>query len=143
MLSDLPGGLQGLTALVAAFHQRGVRVLLCYNPWDTGTNNAYSRNNTPFSRVAQAVHAVGADGVNGDQMYGVPAGFLEASRQASVPAGQSMVLEPEICFNNSVTGVGTDAMTWSGAFAFDSLVAPLTLAYKIVEPRHMVHVLHR
>jgi hypothetical protein len=33
MLADLPGGLLGLSQLVAAFHAHGVRVLLCYNPW--------------------------------------------------------------------------------------------------------------
>ena len=36
MLADLPGGMAGLAQLVSAFHGRRVRVLLCYNPWDTG-----------------------------------------------------------------------------------------------------------
>ena len=36
MLADLPGGMAGLAQLVSAFHARHVRVLLCYNPWDTG-----------------------------------------------------------------------------------------------------------
>jgi iron(II)-dependent oxidoreductase len=107
---------------------------------DTGTNNAYTEGHTPFSRVAGAVHTVGADGFNGDQMYGVPAGFLAAARSASAKA---MVLEPEICFNNSATGVGIDAMTWSGAYLFANQQAPLTLSFKTLEPRHMVHVLHR
>ena len=50
---------------------------------------------------------------------------------------------PAVCFNNSATGVATDAMTWSGAYAFDSQPAPLTLSFKALEHRHMVHVLQR
>ena len=50
---------------------------------------------------------------------------------------------PTVCFNNSATGVATDAMTWSGAYAFDSQPAPLTLSFKALEHRHMVHVLQR
>ena len=34
MLDSLPGGRDGVRRLVAAFHARGVRVLLPYNPWD-------------------------------------------------------------------------------------------------------------
>ena len=37
MLEDLPGGLASLRAAVDRFHERGVRVLLSYNPWDQGT----------------------------------------------------------------------------------------------------------
>jgi iron(II)-dependent oxidoreductase len=136
LLASLPGGLPGLKRLVADFHAHGVRVLLCFNPWDTGTRDAYAAQ-TPFERVVGAVRAVGADGFNGDQMYGVPEGFLAAA------GATPLVLEPEICFNNSATGVGVDTMTWSGAFAFSKLPAPLTLAFKVLEQRHMVHVLHR
>lgn len=139
MLASLPGGIDGLKQLVQQFHAKGVRVLLCFNPWDTGTHNAYAHA-SPFERVAEAVKAVGADGFNGDQMYGVPNGFQAAARDAGM---RPMVLEPEICFNNSVTGVGTDVMTWSGAYQFDSQPFPMVLSYKVLEMRHMVHVLHR
>eukprot|EP01051_Picozoa_sp_SAG22_P013044 SAG22_NODE_1418_length_4469_cov_1.911670_1_plen_1205_part_10 len=143
LLTDLPGGgLQGLKSLVSAFHAAGVRVLLCYNPWDTGTNPSYfpSKGVTPFTKVIQSVLAVGADGFNGDQMFGVPAGFQEAAKQLGSPP---IVLEPEICFNNSATGVATDVMTWSGAFNYAGQPAPATLAFKVIETRHMVHVLDR
>ena len=160
MLADLPGGMAGLAQLVSAFHARHVRVLLCYNPWDTGTHDAYSTH-SPYERVVGAVRAAGADGFNGDQMYGVPAGFQEV---ATADGGAPIVLEPEselaakqsveslllliaavpaVCFNNSATGVATDAMTWSGAYAFDSQPAPLTLSFKALEHRHIVHVLQR
>ena len=79
-------------------------MLLCFNPWDTGTSNAYARQD-PFERVTAAVAAVGADGFNGDQMFGVPFGFQAAAKAAGMAP---IVLEPEICFNNSATGVGTD-----------------------------------
>ena len=38
MLSDLPGGLDGVRQMVADFHSYGVAVLLPFNPWDNGTN---------------------------------------------------------------------------------------------------------
>ena len=38
MLEDLPGGLASLRAAVDRFHERGVRVLLSYNPWDQGAD---------------------------------------------------------------------------------------------------------
>ena len=117
MLGSLPGGLSGLAALVEAFHKCDVRVLLCYNPWDTGTANAYA-GTTPFARVIDSVKATGADGFNGDQMYGVPAGFLEMAETTGLGP---IVLEPEICFNNTVVGVGTDVMTWSGAFDYSAV----------------------
>ena len=124
------------------------------------THDAYGTH-SPYERVVGAVRAAGADGFNGDQMYGVPAGFQEA---ATADGGAPIVLEPEselaakqsaeslllliaavpaVCFNNSATGVATDAMTWSGAYAFDSQPAPLTLSFKALEHRHMVHVLQR
>ena len=139
MLASLPGGIDGLKELVKQFHANGVRVLLCFNPWDTGTRDAYAHA-SPFERVAEAVKAVGADGFNGDQMYGVPGGFQAAARDSGMPP---MVLEPEICFNNSATGVGSDVMTWSGAYDFAAQPFPMVLSYKVLEMRHMVHVLHR
>ena len=42
MLEDLPGGLASLRAAVDRFHERGVRVLLSYNPWDQGTRWGWS-----------------------------------------------------------------------------------------------------
>ena len=73
-------------------------MLLCYNPWDTGTNPSYSGSAvTPFTRVIDAVLAAGADGFNGDQMFGVPEGFQAAAAAAGSPP---LVLEPEICFIN-------------------------------------------
>ncbi len=34
---DMPGGLNGLRELSRRCHRRNVKVLIDYNPWDTGT----------------------------------------------------------------------------------------------------------
>lgn len=37
MVRTMPGGVAGVKALIAELHSHGVKVLLAYNPWDTGT----------------------------------------------------------------------------------------------------------
>jgi hypothetical protein len=39
MIYDLPGGLEGVQSMVAAFQARGVRVLWACFPWDHGSRN--------------------------------------------------------------------------------------------------------
>jgi iron(II)-dependent oxidoreductase len=62
MLRSLPGYPHGLQAMVRRFHERDVRVLLPYNPWDQGTNN--SAQDDVHSLVDEIV-LIGADGFNG------------------------------------------------------------------------------
>ena len=37
MCRAMKGGVPGLKVLISEFHDRGVKVLLPYNPWDQGT----------------------------------------------------------------------------------------------------------
>lgn len=75
---DMLDDVTGLDDALAAFHARGVKVLLPYNPWDVGTRPS---NQT----MAGAVEKHGADGMNGDVMFGVPSSF----------GGNSIVRQPE------------------------------------------------
>ena len=90
MAESLPGGLVGLKALVAEFHGRGVRVMLPYNPWDTGTAKepGYSGDAAALTAL---IEEVGADGFNGDTMFGIDESFYAPS----VKAGRPIALQPE------------------------------------------------
>ena len=62
MLRSLPGYPYGVQAMIRRFHERDVRVLLPYNPWDQGTNS--SGQDDVYSLV-DAIALIGADGFNG------------------------------------------------------------------------------
>ena len=87
-IDSLPGGMDAVRDLVAAFHGHGVKVLWPIFPWDTGTHDFGSQ---PAAQVAKAIET-GADGYNGDTMPGVPASFWEEAQRRGVP----LVAEPEI-----------------------------------------------
>ena len=50
--------------LVDEFHAHGVRVLLPYNPWDTGT--ARTPGKTMIGELVDLIEQTGADGFNGE-----------------------------------------------------------------------------
>ena len=62
---DLPGRLEKLRQLVTLCHQHHVRIILPYNPWDTGTR---SESNTAIKRLVDLVKQTNADGVFLDTM---------------------------------------------------------------------------
>jgi hypothetical protein len=57
---DMPGGLAGLRELSRAIHQRGVKVFIDYNPWDTGTHR---EGKSDVEMLAEMVKAIDADGI--------------------------------------------------------------------------------
>ena len=60
MLRSLPQGIPGVKKLVDEFHERNVRVLLPYNPWDTGT--ARTPGMTMMGELVELLEQTGADG---------------------------------------------------------------------------------
>jgi hypothetical protein len=86
-IRSMPGGVEGLRAMVAAFHAQGARVLLPYNPWDRGTRRErcgdapYScggtlRRGDPMSdaeAMAVLLLAIDGDGFNGDGQRAIDA----------------------------------------------------------------------
>ena len=88
LLHDMPGGVEGLKQMINDFHRRGVRVLFPVMLWDQGTRDVGIPN---WEATTQAMAEIGADGINGDTLDGVPRAF----RVASDRTGHPIALEPE------------------------------------------------
>ena len=74
--------------MIADFHRRGVRVL--FPSW-CGTRARATRACPTGTATARLLAEVGADGVNGDTLDGMPRAF----RTASDETGHPLALEPE------------------------------------------------
>ncbi len=131
LLHDMPGGVAGLRQMVEDFHRRGVRVLFPVMLWDQGTRDVGVPN---WEATAQAMAEIGADGVNGDTLGGVPRAFRTASDRIRRP----LALEPE-------GGPWDEALAWNnltwGYWKYPFV--PMISKYKWLEPRHMVNVCNR
>lgn len=137
LLRDLPGGLDALRDLVKQFHDRNVRVIIPYNPWDTGTQpevgmeDAVRMYNADIATLNELISVIGADGFNGDTMYGVPTSFFNCSQPiAATPEG-----------GVPTAFLGNNPMSW-GYFYGYARFPPVARA-KFLEPRHMVQVCAR
>jgi gamma-glutamyl hercynylcysteine S-oxide synthase len=132
MLRALPAGLPGVRQMVADFHRRGVKVLFPVMPWDVGTRD----EGVPlWTAIARTLKEVGADGVNGDTICGVPKEY----RTASEETGHILAFEPENGLNGEAE-LPWNNMSW-GYWALNPI--PNVSHYKWLEPRHMVHPCNR
>lgn len=131
LLRDMPGGVEGLKQMINDFHRRGVRVLFPVMLWDQGTRDVGIPN---WEATAQAMAEIGADGINGDTLDGIPRAFRTASDQT----GHPIALEPE-------GGPADEAIEWNnltwGYWKYPFV--PMISRYKWLEPRHMVNVCDR
>ncbi len=117
-----------LAGLVARLHERGVRVFLDYNPWDTGTRRAAGSD---ADELAALVTETGADGVFLDTLKQGDPVLLERLARLDPPP----VLEGESRL--PLARVPDHALSWAQWFA-DSEV-PGVLRARWFEQRHMMH----
>ena len=129
----MPGGVAGVRQMVADFHRRGVKVFFPVMLWDQGTHDPGVPN---WEATAKLLAEVGADGVNGDTLRGVPRAF----RTASDAVGHPLALEPEHFMPMPFEAVSWNTMTW-GYWQYP--FAPMVSALKWLEPRHMVNISDR
>jgi formylglycine-generating enzyme required for sulfatase activity len=131
LLRDLPGGIPALRQMIADFHHRGIRVLFPVMVWDQGTRDEGVPN---WTATARLLAEIGADGVNGDTLDGIPRAF----RAASDETGHPLALEPE-------GGPADEALAWNnlswGYWEYPFI--PMLSRYKWLERRHMVNVCDR
>ena len=150
---DMPGGLQGLRAVVDRAHARGVRVFVNYNPWDIGTRREpgappyidkrgyrgrFPDTNAPAVADAEALGAVikeiGADGVFLDTMASDDPGFLAPMERANA----DIVFNPEAV--PPTEALSSIAGSW---LQRNTVVPPDLLTIRWVEPRFSFRAIDR
>ncbi|HVT98341.1 MAG TPA: SUMF1/EgtB/PvdO family nonheme iron enzyme [Acidobacteriaceae bacterium] len=124
-LRDMPGGIEGVRQVVAAFHRRGVRVFFPETPWDMGTRD---EGVPDWTAQAQLMKDVGADGLMGDTLDGMPDAYLQASNAVRHP----LALHPEGIPPDET--LAWNEMTW-GYWSYPFV--PMISRYKWLERRHM------
>jgi sulfatase modifying factor 1 len=114
----------GLTELVAAFQERGVRVFVDYNPWDVGTRREPLAD---AAVVAEIVRTLGADGVFLDTMKQAPPEFRASMPHAAFEGESTLPLE----------AIRDHHLSWAQWFADSSV--PGVIRARWFEQRHMLH----
>ena len=125
---DVPG----IVELIAALHDRGLKVFIDYNPWDTGTRRAA---NDDAGELALIVGELGVDGVFLDTMKEGDATLIRALQWASPP----QVLEGESRVPNQ--RIEDHHLSWAQWFADSD--APGVMRAHWYERRHMMHSTRR
>ena len=133
LIRDMPGGIEGLKQIVAAFHRRGVRVLFPVMLWDQGTRDEGVPN---WVATARLLAEIGADGVNGDTLQELPLSFPQASNET----GHPLAFEPEGAPESPAEALAWNNMSWG---YWNYPWEPMISLYKWLEPRHMVNVCDR
>lgn len=130
---DMPGGLDGVRAMVEDFHRRDVRVFVPIMFWDHGTRD---EGMSMPDGLAKLCKEIGADGLNGDTMSGVTRDFYDAS----IKIGYPLVMEPENGMSDPDM-LAWNTMTWGYFFPYQA--APGVNKFRWIEPRHMTHTCDR
>ena len=129
---DIPGGLEALKNIVDRLHARGVRAVLDYNPWDTGTRREASSDE---AEMVDILVAVGADGIFLDTLAKASPQLLAALEARNAPpALQSENVVP-------LEDIDTHLMSWVQWPG--GLDKRLVLRNKWCEPRQMQHIVRR
>jgi iron(II)-dependent oxidoreductase len=132
LLRNMPGGLPAIKQMVADFHRRGVKVFFPVLIWDQGTRD---EGKPDWSATAELMKAIGADGVNGDTMDGMPKVFEDAAQKL----GHPLAMEPER-FPGHDEMIAWNDMSWA---YWQSSYAPSVSRVKWLEPRAMLNVCDR
>jgi hypothetical protein len=135
LLAAMPGGREGVRQMIIDFKKRGVRVFFPIMIWDHGTR----RNDLPMPvALIKEMKEIGADGMNGDTMWGVTEDF----RNAFDSLGYPVVLQPEVAIRmKDLKMVEWNQSSWG--YYWNYTHAPGVSIYKWLEPRHQVFETNR
>jgi hypothetical protein len=135
LTAAMPGGLEGLRKMIQDFHRRGVRVFFPIMIWDHGTRQ--NELSMPVGLMKE-MKEIGADGVNGDTMWGVTEDF----RNAYDSLGYPVALQPEDGIRmNELKAVEWNRTSWG--YFWNYTHTPGVSIYKWLEPRHQVYETNR
>ncbi|MEN6458656.1 MAG: SUMF1/EgtB/PvdO family nonheme iron enzyme [Thermoguttaceae bacterium] len=129
---DMPGGLAKLKEVVQLLHDRGVRVYLDYNPWDTGTRREECSD---LDALVQMVGTLQVDGLFLDTMTEGARRWrvaLDAVRPGAVLEGEGALPLERIADHHA---------SWAQWFVDSE--TPGVLRNKWFERRHMQHEIKR
>ncbi|MCW5943190.1 MAG: SUMF1/EgtB/PvdO family nonheme iron enzyme [Fimbriimonadaceae bacterium] len=129
---EAPGGLPALRDVCERLRGVGVRPMLAYNPWDTGTRRAPGSD---AETIAQTVAEVGFDGVFLDTLGSAGPDL----RQRLDRARPGVVLESELAL--PLASIADHHASW--AQWFDDDETPGVMRNRWFERRHMQHVVRR
>ncbi|MBS1604671.1 MAG: SUMF1/EgtB/PvdO family nonheme iron enzyme [Bacteroidetes bacterium] len=133
LVADMPGGLEGVRQMVTDFRKRGVRVFFPIMIWDKGTRDP----GMPIAvALVKEMKVIGADGLNGDTMFGVTEDFLQACDSLQYP----LVLQPEVAINQ-LKMTEWNQMSWGYFWKYEYI--PGVSVPKWLEPKHQVQVTNR
>jgi len=145
----MPGGISAMKQMVADFHRRGVKVMFAVMPWwEKGSRS----EGVPLPEaIARDMKAIGADGVNGDTMSGMPIEYRKASDEsgnilAFQPEGGVKPGEAELPWINMTWGYWRDGdylNRYTKYMAAPGKDIPIVSKYKWLESRHMVNICDR
>jgi hypothetical protein len=134
MLRNMSGGLTGLKSVVERAHERGVKVFIAFNPWDTATR---PEGREPEETLAEILSQTGADGIFLDTTDNIePQERLRAAVDSLRPGA---VFDTEGCPGDA--GIETVNGCWGQDFAAASYYDHVrgVPVVKWTEPRVMIH----
>ncbi|MCI1778761.1 MAG: formylglycine-generating enzyme family protein [Bacteroidales bacterium] len=133
LVADMPGGIEGVAKMTAQLKKRGVRVFFPIMIWDKGTKPT----EIPMAEeLVKEMKEIGADGLNGDTMFGVTEDFKKAYEGLHYP----LLLQPEVAIND-LKGIEWNLSSWG--YFWKYTFRPGVSVYKWLEPRHQVYVTNR
>lgn len=111
-------------------------------PWDLGTRDEGAPD---YQALVELVLATGADGANGDTMDCLPSAWMDLATNPALPGRRPLALQPQSMGNrydkSGWQAIGHNVLSWGEMWRYTD--APLTSAYKLIEPRHMVNIVER
>ena len=159
MIRSLPGYPTQVRAMVDRFHARSVRVLLPFNPWDTGQPQLFCSPLDPLrtcthllclcvgtntsrpsmvEELIDEIALIGADGFNGDTMTGIPRTFFDYATQRY---NLTLMMQAEGGLSDKPDAA---ELPWQlASWGYWDADASLISKYKWLEPRFMLNICNR